>query len=277
MNASKSLLGLIVSALGILQAATVMASGFHAVQLAALSESLGQTNRPKGADRKEAEALVAQSRAAMKKGDLDEAESLAMRAEALTVEFSMFHLGDTPKKLRADLNAAHKRVGKDGAIRTLRKSKPENPTPPPIRPIRFLRPSAALRPRRTAASEATHDPLDDQPLVVPDTGGKLQQSTPTQRKASTPEAEMNETTQIPAPSQEQAVAAETNPEIRRQSDAQLLAARRALAVGDVRRATAAIEAARKMNVVYGHHDDTPEKVDAAVRRYRQVTEAGRPQ
>ncbi len=31
---------------------------------------------------------------------------------------------------------------------------------------------------------------------------------------------------------------------------------------------------RKMNVGYGHHDDTPEKVDAAVRRYKQVTEAG---
>ena len=127
MNASKSLFGLIVSALGILQAVPVMASGYHGVHLVTLSGSLGQTNKQRGADRKEAETLVAQARAAMKKGDLDEAESLTMRAESLKVEFSMFHLGDTPKKLRTDLNAAHQRLGKDGATRTIRKSKPATP------------------------------------------------------------------------------------------------------------------------------------------------------
>jgi general secretion pathway protein D len=275
LNASKSLFGLIVSALGILQAVPVMASGYHGVHLVALSGSLGQTNKPKGADRKEAETLVAQARGAMKKGDLDEAESLTMRAEALKVEFSMFHLGDTPKKLRTDLNAAHKRLGKDGATRTIRRAKPESTTAPSdtAQANPFPSPVGSASGAAPATPEPTRDPLDDAPLVVPDAGGKLQQSTPTQRQASTPDAEMNETTQIPGPTQEQAVAVETNPEMRRQSDTQLLAARRALAVGDVRRASAAIEAARKMNVGYGHHDDTPEKVDAAVRRYRQVTEA----
>lgn len=276
MNASKSLFGLVVSALGILQAVPVMASGYHGVHLVALSDSLGQTNKPKGSDRKEAEALVAQARAALKKGDLDEAESLAMRAEALKVEFSMFHLGDTPKKLRTDLNAAHQRAAKfKGPHQSPRKTRPESSTASseaaPANP--FPSPVGSTPATAPATAPRTRDPLDDAPLEVPDTGGKLQQSTPTQRKASTPDAELNETTQIPGPSQEQAVAVETNPEIRRQSDAQLLAARRALAVGDVRRAGAAIEAARKMNVGYGPHDDTPEKIDAAVRRYRQVTEA----
>jgi general secretion pathway protein D len=270
LNASKSLFGLIVSALGIVQAVPVMASGYHGVYLVALSGSLGQTSKPKGADRKEAEALVAQARAAMKKGDIDEAESLAMRAEALKVEFSMFHLGDTPKKLRLDLDAAHQQAAKfKGPHRPSRKAKPETPAAAQANP--FPAPVSS-NPAATAAS--TRDPLDDAPLDVPETGGKLQQSTPTRRQASTPDAEMNETTQIPGPSQEQSVTVETNPETRRQSDAQLLAARRALAVGDVRRAGAAIEAARKMNVGYGPHDDTPEKVDTAVRRYRQVTEAG---
>ena len=38
----------------------------------------------------------------------------------------------------------------------------------------------------------------------------------------------------------------------------------------MRRAAASLDAARKLNAVYGHHDDTPEKVDAAIRNYRQV-------
>ena len=75
--------------------------------------SIGADNKAKaGTDRKEVESLVAQARAALKKGELDDAESLTMRAESLGVEFSMFHLGDTPKKLRSDLNAAHKRASK---------------------------------------------------------------------------------------------------------------------------------------------------------------------
>ena len=59
------------------------------------------------------------------------------------------------------------------------------------------------------------------------------------------------------PVREQLATPPGNIEARRQCDAHLLAARRALAVGDVRRATAAIESAKKLNVVYGHHDDTP--------------------
>ena len=41
----------------------------------------------------------------------------------------------------------------------------------------------------------------------------------------------------------------------------------------MRRAGAAVEAARKFQVAYGLHDDSPDKVEAAIRNYRQVTEA----
>ncbi len=51
-----------------------------------------------------------------------------------------------------------------------------------------------------------------------------------------------------------------------------MAARRALAVGDVKRATAAVDAARKLSVAYAAGDDSPEHVAAAISKYRQVTE-----
>ncbi len=63
-----------------------------------------------------------------------------------------------------------------------------------------------------------------------------------------------------------------DPKARAESDGHLLAARRALAVGDVKRALAAVEAARKLNVAYAPNDDAPERVEAAISKYRQVTE-----
>jgi general secretion pathway protein D len=54
------------------------------------------------------------------------------------------------------------------------------------------------------------------------------------------------------------------------SDGLLLAARRALAVGDVRRAAALVAQAKQMPVRYAPTDDTPERVEAALARYQEV-------
>ncbi len=269
MNASKSLPALVL-AIGCASALPAVAFGHQGVNLVALMEVVGQANKAKAAsDRQEVESLLGRARAAIKEGDLDAADALISRAEKLKVEYSFFHLGDTPKKLRADLSAA-KRGGKKGANeRPSRKFKPETPVEKSAEKDQA---NPFIKSADGKDADEPRDSLDESPLVVPQSDGRLQQSAPTQRAAS-PDEDSAGATQVPSPLHEHLLASEGEGSSRRQGAAQLLAARRALAVGDVRRAAAAVEAARKFGVEYGHHDDTPDKVDAAIRKYRQVTEA----
>jgi general secretion pathway protein D len=272
LNASKSIAALVLFALGIGLSAPAMADGHRAVSLLVLSESVAQAAKSKAADRKEVETLMAQARAAIKDGKLDVAEELLMRAEKSNVEFSFFHLGDTPKKLRSELSAA-KRSRKKGVVeRPSHKFSPENPVD---NAIDAGKAAAASTPQSAPAGRtgAAEGPDAEESLVMPDSAGQLEMATPSHRVKPSPDDESVGATPVPVSTQEHLAAAPVNSDARRQSDAQLLAARRALAVGDVRRATAAIEAAKKLKVTYGHHDDTPDKVDAAVRKYRDVTEA----
>ena len=122
---------------------------------------------------------------------------------------------------------------------------------------------------------------------MPNSDGKLKQSPISQQATRGVDEELDRApSRLPSPKPERALPGAApiasapqggspaiDPKIRAQSDGHLLAARRALAVGDVKRAMAAIDAARKLNVPYGPQDDSPERVDTAIRNYRQVTEA----
>ena len=59
-------------------------------------------------------------------------------------------------------------------------------------------------------------------------------------------------------------------ETRTQCDALLLGARRSLAVGDVRRASEAVQQAKAMQVNYGLLDDSPAKVETLIQKYSDV-------
>ena len=48
---------------------------------------------------------LTRARRAIKEGDFETADSLISAAEKMNVEYSLLHLGDTPKKARADLKA----------------------------------------------------------------------------------------------------------------------------------------------------------------------------
>jgi general secretion pathway protein D len=275
LKASKPLPALLVFALGVASADAVIAASHPGVHLVALAEALGQTSKSKATtDRQEVESLMVRARAAIKERNFDAADSLISSAEKRKVEFSFFHLGDTPKKLRADLNAAKNSHKKSSVERPSQKFTPnvsgEKPADSAAPANSFPKPQADTR---VGASGQTPDPADEPPLELPESDGRLQQSTPTQRFPASPDKESESTTQLAPTAPEQPVAADENPELRRQSDSQLLAARKALAVGDVRRATSALEAARKLGISYGFHDDTPDKAEAAIRKYRQVTES----
>ena len=102
-------------------------------------------------------------------------------------------------------------------------------------------------------------------MTLPESAGQIRPLPGPQRLASSPDDELI-TTALP-----QATAPAESP-AGGPGNPQLLAARKALAVGDVRRATAAVEAAKQAKVDYGLHDDTPERVENAIRDYRQVME-----
>jgi general secretion pathway protein D len=69
------------------------------VQVIAGAASTGQA----ASAAKEAESLLAKARQAMGEGNLELADSYITRAEKLAPKYGIFHVGDTPKKAREDL------------------------------------------------------------------------------------------------------------------------------------------------------------------------------
>ena len=68
------------------------------------------------------------------------------------------------------------------------------------------------------------------------------------------------------------VASASGGDQRAQCDRLLLAARRALAVGDVRRATDSVNQAKATGVKYEFHEDSPAKVEAAIFKFNELVQ-----
>jgi general secretion pathway protein D len=274
LSTSKSLSVFVVMTLGLAgPSAAPAVAGNVAVRFALAADLLGQTAKSKtGNERRDVEALLIRARQAMKDGDFAAADTLIAKAEKLNVEFSVLHLGDTPKKARADY-LAQKRNGKKGRVeRPSQKFSPETTQEATADRDVSRASDVARTPAPARVPIEVGDPEEDMPLTLPDSGGRLQQSPISQRVITGPADEGGPVTRLQVPGGEAAGPPETSPQIRQQSDTQLLAARRALAEGDARRAQAAVDTAKKLNFAYGYHDDTPAKVEAAIRTYRKITE-----
>ncbi|HEY2894315.1 MAG TPA: hypothetical protein VGJ16_08885, partial [Pirellulales bacterium] len=164
MNASKSILVLLAAACTFAWTAPAVA-GPSAANLLLMSASLAQAKKT---DRQEVESLLGQARAAFKEGKLDKAEEIITRAEKMHVEFSIFHLGDTPKKLRSELNAMKRNRKKDFAERPSHKFTPDDPNEnsTELKRSAAKAASAQARPSTTAATgPATPD--SEQPIPIP--------------------------------------------------------------------------------------------------------------
>jgi general secretion pathway protein D len=263
LNTSKSLWHFVAFALVCLAPASARAAADYGVHLMIAGDSVAQLSKSQAkSDRQQAEKLMAAARSAMKQGDWDQAESLTATVEKLNPHFGPLHFGDTPRKLRADLKASLAKNKQPE--RPSQKFAPEVPQEKPA--------TAAVRRAASPSRIPTEviDPSEEKPLAMPQVQGQVKPLLAPLGPAMTPSNESPVATRLPHPNAPATTGVDGS---RRQADYELLTARRALAVGDLPRATAAVEAAKKLGVNYGFHDDSPEKVEATIRRYQQVTEA----
>ncbi|MEX0938943.1 MAG: hypothetical protein WDZ59_13860 [Pirellulales bacterium] len=224
-------------------------------------------------DKNQVEQLLAQARDAMKRGDWELAGSLIRRTEQSDVRFNLFHFGDTPAKARRDFDAARARHGEpslpsegarpsvpsdagaaDAVDPFLQRSEQLGQRYSQTHVDPALAPAAdpdaiehLAAPRRLSANPTRLATYDDAPEVTPEHVA----ADPLPRILSTSPAGRH------AASSEQRAAA----------DKALLSARRALAVGDLRRARGHLEEAKQIKMPYAPMQDSPAKVEAAIHDY----------
>lgn len=215
--------------------------------------------------RREVESLLSRARAALKDGNLETADSLISRAEAIPVEYGLFHVGDTPRKCRQELEVRKRSA--DGPTLPSRKSQPagtENPEGITADPFK----ARSTTPPPNGVGEEVEDKL---PSLDRDDAATAR--SPFSRPAmTTPPTDAEVDAEMPA-----AAAITSKPltsDSRQKSDSLLVAARKALAVGDVRTAKASVEGAKTLGVEYGYHDDTPARVEATIRKHEEIMAQG---
>lgn len=195
----------------------------------------------------------------MAENDLATADSLISQAESLGVKQSIFQRGDTPEKARRDLE------------RMRNSSSPAKPSGL-LAPLGFGRnsqvpkndPFAGAQPGMASASDGGQQVT---PLPRVDGANPLVGVSPDGRPAMLPPPGQPST--MPDPGQNDLRAnGVMSPELSNNSP--LRKARLALAVGDVRQAAGFVQEARNMQVNYRPLDDTPDKVESAIRRSQEV-------
>jgi general secretion pathway protein D len=248
--------------------------------------ALGQAPPPARSQeeaRKQVADLLSKARQAMKEGNLETADSLIVRAENIPVAYNMMYMGDTPKKARRDLNR----------IRT-----PQTPK----KPSDLFVPEGKEQPTKQtntvrdpfAPSGGGFEPRMDRPPV--DTGmaadPRLIDSPPADDSSGSPldnrsfpsESPFGKQAMTAPPSDDRQepglpgggmAAPQSDEEVFREESGKLLyTSRRALAVGDVRRATELLNQVKQLNLKYDAREDSPAKVEAAIQHYAQLTEQG---
>jgi general secretion pathway protein D len=205
------------------------------VGAAGVSQAEG-TSSPSDDKRQQAADLLRRARQAMRENDLPTAEMLISQAEALKVEYSPITMEDTPRKARQALeqirNANSGASGPSG----------QGFSPPGAEP-KAAPPSDPFYGRLSAPSDGTASPVVPLPPTADD-----QHLSPAPVRPAVPLGAGQRT----------------------QSDNLLRLSRRALAVGDVRRAVDRLNEAKRLDVQYGPMDDSPAKVEAAISKYQEI-------
>jgi general secretion pathway protein D len=244
---------------------------------------------PSGQDKNQQAAdLLRRARRAMDENNLSTAESLIAQAEALNVEYSAFNLtGDTPKKVRKDLER------KRGSAT-------------PAKPSQLFSPMADLNKKNIPASDPfaarQRDAQADSPAMNPPGAGGI---SPLPRvdagnsirsdagfavaSQAGPGGQAYPSTQITPPATASdgsipsflergqndpsaaGMAVASSGTAGNANDNILLAARKKLAVGDLRRAHELVLQAKSQNRQYGPMDDDPRKVDDSIRKMFELS------
>ena len=248
-----------------------------------------------GQRRQKSDELLGRAREAMAQNDLTTADSLISQAEALAIEYPAFYMGDTAKKARRDLEKMRSATGGSPSALPGNIFSPfAKKTPPPTDPFAARSNTAPANPAGLAAgagfnaggaspdaSSVTRLPPTGLPTMGrPDSAAALLGS-PMPFGQSTPMAPPSgDDLHLPpalargvmSASPDAGPVAQTNGVTgdRTQSDELLHRARLALAVGDVRRASAMVAQAKQSPVRYSQSDDSPERVEAAIAKCQEL-------
>jgi len=272
--------------------------------------------------RQQADDLLRRARAAMTENDLETADRLIAQAEALDVQYSPMYLGDTPRKLRRELDrkspAAGRIAGRPGGTGVSRSMGSPDRTPVDpfaAREADLARGSVASGDAKTQAKlclykarrelgqsnvlaasywhrealkyQAAFAPGEDSPeklaADIRRAGGSLEEMAgapgPAGPRAIIPLPPTEPTGPLPVPPDARSgvpgalsglSGAPGRDASRPSAGESLLAARRALALGDVRRARDFVLQAKALNAQYSPTDDTPERLEAIVGRYADL-------
>jgi general secretion pathway protein D len=252
-----------------------------------------------GDARQQCDDLLKRARQAIVENNLSAANLLISQAESLGVQYGRLHMGDTPAKARAELarlsraSATGKRgLGNLLSIGTSRNtSTPADPfaarvgtgvsgSPADAKSVTksyILKgrtelangnlAAAAAWHRMAAQQRASFAPSEDSPqklaAAILAAGGTLEASsqvgTTPRRNGLTPLPPVDQVRPVSLPSTGLA-----------QSDSLLLSARRALATGDVRRASSFVQQVRALNLHYNPSDDNPSRVETLIRSYSDL-------
>jgi general secretion pathway protein D len=288
LRTTASLLTSLIAVALVLSAALVLAQPVPQDSNAAFDRAMaGPSAGTRFEDKRlQADDLLRRARRAMAENDFASAAELVDQAEALNVQYSPLYLGDTPRSLRRDLarkmDAAGKTSFRSGS--TSRAPGASEAAPPDPFLARGAAPAASpadpkslakqciLRARKeldagnlqgaaywhreAVRQQARFGPNEDSPerlaADIRSRGGLLDDL-----PAST--AGRGSRNVIPLPPVDEVSPREL-----------LLAARRALAVGDVARARDKVQRARASGAAFSPGDDAPEKVEAAIFMYSDV-------
>jgi general secretion pathway protein D len=249
--------------------------------LAAVGQAAPPARSPEEA-RRQVNELLSKARQAMKEGNYETADSCISRAENIPVTFGMMHMGDTPKKARRDLDRlrgsqAPKKPSdlfapdtkepparQSGSVRDPFAAQPGGFEPKMDRPQADTGMAEDPRLIDTPPESETIGQLDNRPFPNESPFGK-------QAMTSPPAGDDRD---AGLPSSGRAASPSSDEMLREESGKLLYTARRALAVGDVRRATDLVNQTKALDLQYDFREDSPVKVEAAVQHYAQLIQQG---
>lgn len=247
MNTTARILtGLIAAVLGFSSAriqAAPPSNGMNATVGSAAGLSTGDRTEER---RRQCDDLLRRARQAMAEDNLEAAASLISQAEGMNVPYPL-PFGDTPAKARRDLERRAEAKPSSGRAGTMFPSTTgANRRSGPGDPFAGRGPAVAVAPGvgNVNPRVVTHLPPVHQAAPYP-----MAHHPGSNMPAGNPPA-MN------------GQAAE-----RLASDQLLIAARKALAVGDLRQAGAKVQQVRSLNLHYNYNEDSPDKVEALISSY----------
>jgi len=191
--------------------------------------------------------LLTQARQAMASDKLQEADALVSRAEATGVRYPVLHFGDTPARVRSDLQK-------------MLKSRPGNRAEQNTSTLRSTL-TGPLSKIRASGKKATQDPFAGALRKAAD-GNAGQSAKRSQHATNNTDKQLKEQA-----ANTQTVNLQNPHEI---AVAHLLAARKALVVGDVARSQQHLQQAQQIPTTFTGSEDSPERVVQAIGEYQQL-------